>query len=272
MELYDDTVNLNLNDFSEITEEFFQLLKIRLICFFKQKKGIEIIIKNILNNSDNINKTLNYISKNIAQFLLNISNEFTKKHKNFILSDDINNNVNNYDANLTNSKLISKPKKINKNDEFEIVFNKNFENKDEDELPFSLNNLPDITSADKDSFYKIIDLLKIKKYINRILENRSIKKMQGVLKTVPGRCGINYLLPDENGNKYQYHILYLRKKKIYLKCADVRCRAKGSIDKINFDFKLLKPHTKLYKDHTYIIKSTLNKINNNNIINNNIYI
>ena len=262
IEIYDETINLNLNDFSEITEEFFQQLKIRLISIFKQKKGIETIISNIVNNSDNINKTLNYISKNIAQFLLNISNEFTKKHKNFLLNDDINNNINNYDANLTNTKLISKPKKINKNDEFEIVFNKNFENNNNDELPFSLNNLPDITVADKESFKKIIDILKIKKYIERILENRSIKKMQGVLKTVPGRCGINYLLPDENGNKFQYHILYLRNKTIYLKCADVGCKAKGSIDKINFDFKLLKPHTKLYTDHTYIKKSTLNKINN----------
>ena len=109
-----------------LIKEFFTQIENRIVKFFEQYNGIEIVISNIINNEIGINESLEFLSNNFSKILLNYSKnlnfedlnnkelkKITKKRKN-----DFNLN-NNYDDET--KKYINKmlEKKIK-----EKIFNK----------------------------------------------------------------------------------------------------------------------------------------------------
>ena len=78
-----------------LIKEFFVQIETRLIEFFKNKNGIEDIIRKILNYSENLNDSLDILTNNIGNFLYKFSNNPTENLSfNFTVTNNIiNNNI-----------------------------------------------------------------------------------------------------------------------------------------------------------------------------------
>ena len=100
------------NSLSLLIKEFFEQIEIRLIEFFKNKNGIEDIIRKILNYSEDLNNSFDILTNNIGNFLYKFSNNPTE---NLSFNLSATNNI------ITNNNI----KKVNNNKQNKIHINNN---------------------------------------------------------------------------------------------------------------------------------------------------
>ena len=230
------------NDFNfsnNLNKDFFDYIFNEINIYFKNnsKISLENLIKNIIDNSNNIKKTLKNISLNIIQYLNNISNK-----------NELNNSIN-----LNKNKISNEKDSITLKEKIALFKDIN--------STILLNDLK-LENKDKYSFKKIIDNLKMNNTFNIIMNRRFKKKISEYFITIKGKIKENFVIPDENGNNYQYHCYVRSSGCQFLSCADRKCKGRGKIIMEKLNFTLIKPHTKNYNEHTYIIK---NKIKNDKI-------
>ena len=90
------------------------------------------------------------------------------------------------------------------------------------------------------------------------MEIRILKSVNQHFAIVPGIKTKNFLIPYLNNNNYQYHLFSTNRTVMYINCADTQCKGRGKINKFNYKFSMIHEHSKLFKEHTYVI-------NNNNL-------
>ena len=238
-----DIMEIPLDDDFETLQidKFFSEIKKRVIEYLSNKNGIEPIISKIIEDSKNLSETYKFISDNFCQNLIN----FFNNEKSFFIDND--NNYNNKSTKTKSKK--SKNTGINK-DELELI--ENNKNLIDSSFPCTLENIK-ITPNEKEIFEKVAIKLKLKKLIERIMEIRILKSVNQHFAIVPGIKTKNFLIPDKNNNNYQYHLFSTNRTVMYINCADTQCKGRGKIDKFNYKFSMIHEHSKLFKEHTYVI-------------------
>ena len=226
---FNNNININLKNLNEVNNkieknsliirQFFKIIEYKLLDFFKQNNNTNKlihIINTIFHESSDI--FINYITQNIANFLLNS------------LSNNINNIQNDYDNNKTDFLIKKMTKKKNSLKLNNII------------LTNKINNKYIEINGDKD----------IQKNINKILMTRNKQQLKKKFTLVQGSRSEHYLIPD-NGINYRYYYYNSNNycNKVYLKCSDKKCSGKIKMNMNNLEYIFLHNHNKEYKEHSY---------------------
>ena len=222
-------ININLKKFNDnykieknslILKQFFKIIEYKLLDYFKQNNNINniiYIINNIFYESSDI--FLDYITQNIANFLLNL------------LNNNINNMQNNFSDENKTDFLLKKMNKKNKSLQSKNILLSNKKNKKYIEI-----------NGDKD----------IQKNINKILLTRNKQQLKKKFTLVQGTRSEHFLIPDKGINyRYYYYNSNNYCNKVYLKCSDTKCLGKIKMDMKNLEYIYLHNHNKEYKEHSY---------------------
>lgn len=226
---FNNNININLKNLNEVNNkieknsliirQFFKIIEYKLLDFFKQNNNTNKlihIINTIFHESSDI--FINYITQNIANFLLNS------------LSNNINDIQNDYDNNKTDFLIKKMAKKKNSLKLNNII------------LTNKINNKYIEINGDKD----------IQKNINKILMTRNKQQLKKKFTLVQGSRSEHYLIPD-NGINYRYYYYNSNNycNKVYLKCSDKKCSGKIKMNMNNLEYIFLHNHNKEYKEHSY---------------------
>jgi hypothetical protein len=226
---FNNNININLKNLNEVNNkieknsliirQFFKIIEYKLLDFFKQNNNTNKlihIINTIFHESSDI--FINYITQNIANFLLNS------------LSNNINDIQNDYDNNKTDFLIKKMTKKKNSLKLNNII------------LTNKINNKYIEINGDKD----------IQKNINKILMTRNKQQLKKKFTLVQGSRSEHYLIPD-NGINYRYYYYNSNNycNKVYLKCSDKKCSGKIKMNMNNLEYIFLHNHNKEYKEHSY---------------------
>ncbi len=226
---FNNNININLKNLNEVNNkieknsliirQFFKIIEYKLLDFFKQNNNTNKlihIINTIFHESSDI--FINYITQNIANFLLNS------------LSNNINDIQNDYDNNKTDFLIKKMTKKKNSLKLKNII------------LTNKINNKYIEINGDKD----------IQKNINKILMTRNKQQLKKKFTLVQGSRSEHYLIPD-NGINYRYYYYNSNNycNKVYLKCSDKKCSGKIKMNMNNLEYIFLHNHNKEYKEHSY---------------------
>ena len=230
---YNDNLHFEENFNDSFINVFLENITNELIKFFGSNISFTNKIKEIIENSKDINKTITNISEKFGQILNNFNLEKIEKSKKFIFNEKDELNIlekklqNEKDLDLANADLEEK----NNNKTFEDI---------------------GLSFSEKKTFNKIINKLGLKKLINVIMNRRLKEKVNKKFGTSKGRYRQNVVVPDSNGNNYQYYFNFTYFNQIYIDCADKNCHAKGKMDKNTLTFILTTPHDKPFLEHSYL--------------------
>lgn len=154
------------NNFNVIIEEFFKLIKLKLIFYINKNNNIENIISKIIEKNENIDKTINNISKIFSNILIKFSrNKKTQKKEN----EDLN---------------------------FLFENDYNFDTT-------SLNKL-NINEIELKTFYKVAQSFNIKKIIDKIFEKRTLNSFK-IVKGRNGKNNYIIPDEKGNNYQYYFH-------------------------------------------------------------------
>ena len=181
-------------------------------------------IKEIINNSNNLNSIIEYFSKNI-----------------YLLFSNANQNINNLKNKYEKNEFLNYKNNIKK--AFQELDEKNYLK----EKSIFLNNITledlKITTTQRKIFDYILEQLKLKKHFKFIMNLRERTKLRKKYTFVKSNVGEAMLIPDNNGNKYKFAIKDISVNMIGLKCSEPMCKGKANIKKNDLSFKLRIPHS-----------------------------
>ena len=187
-------------------------------------------IKEIINNSNNLNSIIEYFSKNI-----------------YLLFSNANQNINNLKNKYEKNEFLNYKNNIKK--AFQELDEKNYLK----EKSIFLNNITledlKITTTQRKIFDYILEQLKLKKHFKFIMNLRERTKLRKKYTFVKSNVGEAMIIPDNNGNKYKFAIKDISVNMIGLKCSEPMCKGKANIKKNDLSFKLRIPHSIPYEQH-----------------------
>ena len=215
-----------------LINQFFKNIMINIINF-DSEINLYLIIQKIIEQK-NFSDIMQIISFNLYNNILNFSE--TKNEEKII-----ENLINKYKKEEEHKQNIKN--KIKKNiEKLSNNINKNINDSEinkNNKIKNNLNNIPNLIKTDQIEYVK---------NPNSIEQKRNLIKQK--YEIIEAKNGSSIIIPDENGNKYSYHLVTNESKDFWnLKCSNADCSAKVKINKRNLNCVLIKNHNLPYIKH-----------------------